>query len=540
MGAGDFLNNALGAAQKDAQKAGDAVASGEKTAQQEAQKAEQAAADAEKKAQQEVQQAQQQLAQAEQKAKQEVQQAEQQAQQAEQKLAAAEQQAEQELANAEKQGQQAEQAAEAAAKQAVQQAQQALQQAQQQLANAEKQAQQAVADAEKKLADAEAQAKQALAQAEQQAQQFAQQLETKVQQTVQQVTNQAEALQQQATQAIQQVQQQAGQGAKSLMQQASETMAGGMAKAAAAAIAIFAKLQQAISSPEPVDSTETPCKNKSVYSLALAIQQGQQATQQAVQQGLGDAPPVQKLQQLTQASQMALMADDVYAAGANKPPVNIPGFQRVTDDELKKMGLSPAMFSNAEQDFRAQLYKANSLAGQAEQYVLAFRGTVQDSAANWNNNFRNALGLESEAYNQAIALAARAQRAAQLQGASLMTTGHSLGGGLAQAASSYLSSVGAPMAGSIFNAAGYNPASTPQFPSQSTVDSLTNYCVAGEAVTALQNKLGLAEASAKQVVLPAVQNAGAVASHSMDSVEKGMTSETKQATSAVEGMLGKP
>ena len=121
-----------------------------------------------------------------------------------------------------------------------------------------------------------------------------------------------------------------------------------------------------------------------------------------------------------------------------------------------------------------------------------------------------------------------------------MTTGHSLGGGLAQAASSYLSSVGAPMAGSIFNAAGYNPASTPQFPSQSTVNSLTNYHVAGEAVTALQNKLGLAQASAKQVQLPGVPNASSAQLHSMDSVEKGLASESKQACSAVAGMLGKP
>jgi myosin heavy subunit len=530
MGAGDFLNNVVGAAQKDAQdglkKASDAAASGEKTAQQEAQKAEQAASAAEKKAQQDVAQAQQQLAQAEQKAKQEVQQAEQQVQQAEQKLAAAE-----------KQAQQLEKSAENAANQAEQQAQKELQQAQQQLANAEKQAQQAVADAQKKLTDEQAKAKQALSQAQQQAAQLTQQLESKVQQTVQQLKNEDQALQQQAQQAIQGVQQP---GAKTLMQQVSDTIKGGVAQAAATAIATFAKLQQTFSSPDPLDATETPCQNKSVYSVAMAIQQGQQLAQQAQEQGLGNTPPVQALQQLTQASQMALMADDVYAAGANKPPVNIPGFQRVSDDGLKEMGLSPSMFSNAEQDFRAQLYKANSLPGQAEQYVLAFRGTVQDSAANWNNNFRNALGLESEAYNQAIALAARAQRAAQLQGASLMTTGHSLGGGLAQAASSYLSSVGAPMAGTIFNAAGYNPASTPQFPSQSTVDSLTNYHVAGEAVTALQNKLGLTPASAKQVQLPGVPNASAAQLHSMDSVEKGLASESKQACSTVTGMLGKP
>jgi hypothetical protein len=533
MGAGDFLNNAMGSAQKDAQNglknASNAIASGEKTAQQDAQKAEQAAAAAEKKAQQEVAQAKQQLAQAEQKAKQEIQQAQQQVQQAEQKLA-----------NAEKQAQQLEQSAEKAANQAEQQAQKDLQQAQQQLANAEKQAQQALADAEKKLADEEAKAKQALAQAEQQAQQAAQQLESKVQQTVQQLTNEVQTLQQQAQKAMEGVQNQTQQGAKSLVQQVADTMKGGLAKAAATAVATFAKLQQTFSSPDPVDATSTACQNKSSYSLAMSVQQSQQLIQEAQQQGLGNTPPVQALQQLASDSQKALMADDVYAAGANKAPVNVPGFQRVSDDDLKKMGLSPSMFANAEQNFRAQLYAANSLAGQAQKYVLAFRGTVQDSAANWNNNFRNALGLESEGYNQAIALAARVQRAAQLQGAALETTGHSLGGGLAQAATSYLSSVGAPITGAIFNAAGYNPASTPQFPSQSTVNSLTNYHVAGEAVTALQNKLGLTPASAKQVQLPGVPNAGAAALHSMDSVEKGLLSENKQAQTAVAGLLGKP
>ncbi|WP_058188936.1 hypothetical protein [Terracidiphilus gabretensis] len=261
MGAGDFLNNAVGAAQKDAQdglkNASNAIASGEKSAQQEAQKAEQAASAAEKKAQQEVAQAQQQLAQAEQKAKQEIQQAQQQVQQAEQKLAAAE-----------KQAQQLEKSAENAAEQ---QAQKELQQAQQQVANAEKQAQQAVADAQKKLADEEAKAEQAA--------QLTQQLESKVQQTVQQVKNEDQALQQQA-QAIQGTQP----STKSLMQQVSDTAKSGVPQAAATAGATFAKLQQTFPSPDPVDATEVPCKNKSVYSTPITGQQTQQGAPSTMQQ----------------------------------------------------------------------------------------------------------------------------------------------------------------------------------------------------------------------------------------------------------------
>ena len=284
MGAGDFLNNALGSAQKDAQdglkKASDAAASGEKSAQQ----AEQEAAAAEKKAQQEVQQAQQQLAQAEQKAKQEVQQAQQQVQQAEQKLAAAEKQAQQAQANAENQAQQLEKSAENAANQAVQQAQQELQQAKQQLANAEKQGQQAQADAEKKLADAEKQTQQAIAQADQQAQQLAQQLESKVQQTVQQLTNEVQTLRNQAQQAMQGAQQQAPQDTQNLLQKVADTLKGGLAQAAANAVATFAKLQQTFSSPDPVNATSVACQNKSVLSLAMSVQQTRQTESFTMQQ----------------------------------------------------------------------------------------------------------------------------------------------------------------------------------------------------------------------------------------------------------------
>jgi uncharacterized phage infection (PIP) family protein YhgE len=265
MGAGDFFNNAVGAAQKDAQdglkNASNTLASGEKTAQQGAQKAEQAASAAEKKTQQEVAQAQQQLAQAEQKAKQEIQQAQQQVQQAEQKLAAAE-----------KQAQQLEKSAENAATQAEQQAQKELQQAQQQLANAEKQAQQAVADAQKKLADEEAKAEQAA--------QLTQQLESKVQQTVQQVKNEDQALQQQAQQTIQGTQT----STQGLMQQASGTAKSAVPQAAATAAATFAKVQQTFPSPDPVDATEVPCKIKSVYSTPITGQQTQDSAPSTMQQ----------------------------------------------------------------------------------------------------------------------------------------------------------------------------------------------------------------------------------------------------------------
>ena len=514
MGAGDFLNKATGSAEKSAQNglksASDAITKGEGLAQQEAAAAEQKAKAAEAAAQKEIQQAEHKV------------------QQAEQKLANAEKQAQQALANAEKQ-------------------------AEQQLANAEKKAQQLEAEAQKELQKAQQelqQAQKALADAEAKALKEAQALEKAAEQTAQKAMQQAaaaeKALQQDAAAAQQKALDTLSSLKNDVVQAAAQAvrMAAIGARAAAilaqaplqplaqAAAVIYNKVQQAYSS-DPVDSTETPCANKSVYSVADAIKLDQQLIQQAQNAGLGDNPSVKALGKLANDQQLALMADDVYSA---TPSIDIPGFKRATPQDLDKLGLSPADFLSKSPDFQAALYIAKN---PPASLVTAFRGTVPTSMPNWLNNAQNALGIESEGYNKAIALAEKVQRAAQLQGAAFQVAGHSLGGGLAQAAASSLAAGGKAVSGAIFNAAGYNPSSTPGFPSQSTVKSLTNYTVNGDPLTTAQSTiLGLKSAAAQQVSIPGPANAGLVGLHSMKSVEAGMANTNKQAASAVSNLLG--
>jgi chemotaxis protein histidine kinase CheA len=536
MGAGDFLNNALGSTQKDAQNglknASNALASGGKSAQQ-----------IEQQAQQKAQQAEQEAAAAEKKAQQEVQQAQQKVQQAEQKLADAEKQAQQQLANAEKQAQQAlagaeaqaqqlEKSAENAANQAVQQAQQELQQAKQQLANAEKQAQQALADA-KKLAQQE------LANLEQKGQQLENTLKNAVNDKIKLLQNNIQALKNAAMQAIQQ---RIGKdNLDAISKLASDPQARAQAlstlsqvpKFAAAQAASLVYAKAAASFPNtPLDMTEQPCALASKYSKALqgTINNSETLLNQ-VPPALQNAPAVKSLANLVNADKMALMARDVYGDG---PPIQIPGFHTPTPDELDSLGLSPSDFSLSSPDFKSQLYISN---GQPPVYTLAFRGT--DNLSNVITDVQNALGIPSDAYKKAIDLAGMLQLAAQAKGAALQLTGHSLGGGLAQAAASNLLAGGKAVTGAIFNAAGYNPASTLPAAVADTEKALTNYHVLGEPVTTFQNAVqGVLPAAAQSVPIPGPLFTGLGGMHSMNSVVGGMNKTTQEAEKNVQKLLG--
>ena len=79
-----------------------------------------------------------------------------------------------------------------------------------------------------------------------------------------------------------------------------------------------------------------------------------------------------------------------------------------------------------ESGFQASLYKKGS------QYVLAFAGTDASSWSDWKNDLQQAAGFESAQYNRAIELG---REMMTWYGANVTFVGHSLGGGLASAAS---------------------------------------------------------------------------------------------------------
>jgi RHS repeat-associated protein len=82
---------------------------------------------------------------------------------------------------------------------------------------------------------------------------------------------------------------------------------------------------------------------------------------------------------------------------------------------------------NHENGFAAGLYRAPN-----GEYYFAMRGTEATSWANWWANFKQGFGFESSQYEQAVELAHKAYD--MLKG-NVVFVGHSLGGGLASAAS---------------------------------------------------------------------------------------------------------
>jgi hypothetical protein len=139
---------------------------------------------------------------------------------------------------------------------------------------------------------------------------------------------------------------------------------------------------------------------------------------------------------------MARLMDDLYDETYGRPSgKTIDGFTRLSDDQLRKVGIDPAMLEDSKSGFKARFY------GDAEgRVVLAYSGT--DEGKDWWTNFGQGLGFDTAQYNQAMALARMAKVA---YGDDLAITGHSLGGGLAAAAA-----LAADVPAVTFNAAGVN------------------------------------------------------------------------------------
>ncbi|QWP76253.1 DUF2974 domain-containing protein [Lysobacter sp. K5869] len=117
---------------------------------------------------------------------------------------------------------------------------------------------------------------------------------------------------------------------------------------------------------------------------------------------------------------LSRLMDDLYDQGPG-----IDGFKPLTADQLLSKGIDPAGLENKDSGFLARVY-----GDEHGHYVVAYSGT--DEGKDWLTNFRQGLGFEDAQYNQAIALAREAKVAF---GDEVVITGHSLGGGLAGAAS---------------------------------------------------------------------------------------------------------
>lgn len=135
------------------------------------------------------------------------------------------------------------------------------------------------------------------------------------------------------------------------------------------------------------------------------------------------------------AVERARLAEDVYNVGEGDPP---EGWERVSAEELKGLGMNEDLFPQLADGFRPseykdgyypELYRAKPDVFGEVRYVLAFRGTqgVKDGAA----DVIQAFGGETDQYTRAVRTAQALKR---VLGDKMDITGHSMGGGMAAAA----------------------------------------------------------------------------------------------------------
>ncbi|AWV06634.1 DUF2974 domain-containing protein [Lysobacter maris] len=181
---------------------------------------------------------------------------------------------------------------------------------------------------------------------------------------------------------------------------------------------------------------------------------------------------------------------------ASNPP---EGWSRMSDAVLRDAGIDPSLLHDGKSGFGANFY-----INEHDHVVLAFTGT--DEGRDWKHNLRQGLGLRDAQYDQAIALAGQAERA---YGDNLVITGHSLGGGLA-AAASMVHEVPAVT----FNAAGVNDRTLERYGFDADVlkqeaeqGLIRSYAVKSEILTHLQEdsfplKYAMPDAPGTRIELP--------------------------------------
>lgn len=184
---------------------------------------------------------------------------------------------------------------------------------------------------------------------------------------------------------------------------------------------------------------------------------------------------------------MSALANDAYhhtTQGCTTPPV---GWTRASENPqlLAQYGLTEADLAPQGSSFRAELYIPDPAVHGADALpVLSYKGTDVTSPVDWANNFTQGVGQPTEFYNRAMDLAMEVNRATDGR---FELTGHSLGGGMATAASAVTGA-----SATTFNSAGLHDETARAYLAQSNrepfdVDSrITAYHVDGDVLTGIQ------------------------------------------------------
>lgn len=122
---------------------------------------------------------------------------------------------------------------------------------------------------------------------------------------------------------------------------------------------------------------------------------------------------------------LARLAQAAYDDGATLPS----GWREATSVDMRAIGVRAVDLSSRSSAYKARVYVEGD--GPAARYVVAFRGSTSDRG-DWISNGRQSAGLASDHYTRAMALG---ERLGAARAPNVTITGHSLGGGLASAAS---------------------------------------------------------------------------------------------------------
>jgi len=173
-----------------------------------------------------------------------------------------------------------------------------------------------------------------------------------------------------------------------------------------------------------------------------------------------------------QAIEKANLSAHVYDKD-KEPPV---GWKKANEEDLAKMGLKPKDLQLNKSDFRAEVYIPDKeVFGRDMKPTLAFKGT--STLEDWKNNLAQGADFKSPYYDKAVDLGNKLG----VKDALIEITGHSLGGGMASAAS-----VASGKVATTFNAAGLHPNTVGRYGGTPQSSPVQAYRVAGEMLTGIQ------------------------------------------------------
>ena len=163
------------------------------------------------------------------------------------------------------------------------------------------------------------------------------------------------------------------------------------------------------------------------------------------------------------------------------------GMKLATNEDLKTLKLSSEDLAPVGTNFRASVYKLDPEVWGNEnegKYIVAFRGTTLNNE-DWRNNIRQGANEDSEYYKRAVKIGEQIKDSGNTDKVHL--AGHSLGGGLASAASG-----AGKLKATTFNSAGLNKKTIARYSSNPDAkvnpENISAIRVKGEVLTKTQEE----------------------------------------------------